>query len=185
MHILHCLIWIVRSCSSELKPLKFSFLTFRRSANTYLSQNGWEDQEAWCLMYLVHCLGPSGFPVDAILLALPSHHPFKCGTQRQLCLSPAQRHPWLQNDKNLVFPMQPVLWRSGCLCGRHSSQVSYLTAFPQGPSQPFTCVCPIALTEFSQTHMPGETCETASPLPLRCENCAFHFSTACSVIPGI
>lgn len=27
-------------------------------------------------MYLVHCLGPSGFSVDAILLALPSHCPF-------------------------------------------------------------------------------------------------------------
>ena len=33
--------------------------------------------------------------------------------------------------------------------------------------------------------VPGETCETASPLPLRYGNCAFHFSTACSVIPGI
>lgn len=76
MHILHCLLWIVSSCSSELKPLKFSFLTFRRSANTYLSQNGWEDQETWCLIYLIHCLGPSGFSVDALLLAFPSHRPF-------------------------------------------------------------------------------------------------------------
>lgn len=28
--ILHCLLWIVWSCSVKLKPLKFSFLTFRR-----------------------------------------------------------------------------------------------------------------------------------------------------------
>ena len=154
MHILHCLLWIVWSCLSELKPLKFSFLTFRRSANTYLSQNGWEDQETWCLMYLVHCLGPSGFSVDAILLALPSHCPFSvalrgsCDCRLQVGIRDCRMaKPCVPNAASILAVWLPV-WQ---------------TFFPGLRPD---CIRPVALTEFSQswTHMPGETYETASPL---------------------